>query len=727
MKKNLLLTFLIMTTGIILAQQPVKKKTKTTQQIPNEAPSTKRVVKPKAKLKEPLIPEKKNNDTIVKPIVKPVEEQKPEPLPVYVADTTRKFLKGNVKVGDDYINSRYIPNTITVLFANDYFFQKQSKDQAFLGDKVELNEKYYTNQEALTNTDKKKILESLHEYVTTRLSKEFYSKKGQIPIKKDFDWTDTTLSIDRHQYLEKEKLIKNVLKEKLGKSLAGKHLNTKDSLGLGIRDLLLKNDIASQTMKVWLDPKYVLRKSKEAMTIGDMRNSIDPKKRIVYQSLLKQNYILVMGIFNVHELINIEYTTDRKGNRVEVSREYTGNVVGDVRCYLYKIQMNPVLIDNLATSGKTKGIPLEYKYRIFFNDLSIPTSFFYDEFKKKSRPIDPERFKQTVFMTNAFSETSTKIIEELEKQIDEFKMRSAVMQVKPYFAAEMGTKQGAYIDQKYGVYRYEKDITKNEVNAVKVANVRMTKIAMNSEKDNSVKTPEKIITTVNTNTISNKVNKMNLLKKTNVATQKRSSEEANKEQIEKGVLLASNMITQPPTKSIKDSVNKGADSLHRWSHFKPISVGKIEDGDFLLQEDDRGASLLIGTGKNGLFSTLSLGAEFSISQLAKGLPRFPSGLRLGIMLNLITNEYRFKSKEGEDVSSMFMFYLAKEFYLTPIVDVRPYLGYESSGKRDGIRFGIGIPVNLYQGRYKLIPEVSLQTLPEEGSKVTIGANFKFDF
>lgn len=748
-----------MTTGILLAQQPVKKVTKTPIQTPKTVTPVKKTVKPTTVPKASAKPDNNegNSDAIR---ANPVEEQKPEPLPVYVADTATKFLRGTLKLGDQYITSSYTPNTITAFFVNDFFLQKEGKNKDFIGDKLELSDKFYVNQETITDTDKKKFLANLHEYMSNRLSKELYSAKEQGKIKKNFDWTDTTLSIGKYKNLDKERLIKSGIAAKLGKSLSGKHLLANDTLGLGIRDVLLKNDVSSRTMRVWLDAKSVLKKSKETLTIGDMKNSVDPKKRIVYQSLLKHNYIMVVGLFNVHELFNLQYGKDSKGKSIVIGKEYTGRVVGDVRCYLYKIQMNPVSINNLASGGNTKGIPLEYRYRIFFEDYAISSSALADVAvpvaatktnidklnsylkntpappKDTRTPIDEDKFRSPQFMADAFAQISNKAVEEFEKQVDDFKMRSAVMQVKPYFAAEMGTKQGVFIDQKYGVYRYEKDLKTNSVNAVRVADVRMTQIAINREKDKVVvKTPDKK-TNADSSSIFNRFKGFNLGKKTEQPKKKLSPEEEKiqKDEKEKQLVLEKERKVKQEKQAIykkakaaKDSLITLADSLHRWSHFKPIAVGKIEEGDFLLQEDDKGVSVLIGKGKNSLYPTFSIGVEYNIAQLVKNSPKFPSGLKLGAMVNFITNDYRFYSDENKESSLIMTLYLAKEFYLTPIFDVRPYVGYEFASGSGGIRLGLGVPVNLYRGRYKIMPEVSLQGIPREGSKVAFGANLKFDF
>jgi hypothetical protein len=760
MKKNLLLIFTLMTTGILLAQQPVKKVTKPATQTPKNFTPVKKTAKPITVPKVSAKPEKNegNSEAV---IAKPVEEQTPEPLPVYVADTTTKFLRGTLKLGDEYITSRYTPNTITALFMNDFFLQKGGKNKDFIGDKLELSDKFYVNQETITDSDKKKFLGNLHEYMSNRLSKELYSVKEQGKIKKNFDWTDTTLSMGKYKNLDKERLFGG-LKAKLGRSLSGKHLFTTDTLGLGIRDVLLKNDVASKTMRVWLDAKSVLKKAKETLTIGDMKNSVDAKKRLVYQSLLKHNYIMVVGLFNVHELFNLQYGKDSKGRSIVIGKEYTGRVVGDVRCYLYKIQMNPVSINNLASSGSTKGIPLEYSYRIFFEDLSISSSALADVAapvastksktdkilaslnnnpppqKEARTPIDEDKFRSPQFMADAFAQISHKVVEEFEKQIDDFKMRSAVMQVKPYFAAEMGTKQGVYIDQKYGVYRYEKDLKTNSVNAVRVADVRMTQIAMNREKDKGKavpKSPDKK-TKADSSSIFSGFKGLNLGKKTEQPKKKLSPEEEKIQKAEKEKQLAlekerkarqEKQESYRKAKAAKDSLITLADSLHRWSHFKPIAVGKIEEGDFLLQEDDKGVSILIGKGKNSLYPTFSIGVEYGISQLVKDSPKFPSGLKVGAMVNFITNDYRFYSDDYKASSVIMTLYLAKEFYLTPMFDVRPYVGYEFTNEKGGIRLGMSVPVNLYRGRYKIMPEVSLQGVPREGSKVAFGANLKFDF
>jgi hypothetical protein len=764
MKKNLLLIFTLMTTGILLAQQPVKKVTKTPTQTPKTVAPVKKTVKTTTIPKVSAKPEKQegNSDAVIaKPVA--VEEQKSEAMPVYVADTATKFLRGTLKLGDEYITSRYTPNTITALFINDFFLQKGGKNKDFIGDKLELSDKFYVNQETITDADKKRFLGSVHEYMSNRLSKELYSTKEQGKIKKNFDWTDTTLSIGKYKNLDKERLLGGI-KAKLGRSLSGKHLLATDTLGLGIRDVLLKNDVASRTMRVWLDAKSVLKKSKETLTIGDMKNSVDAKKRLVYQSLLKQNYIMVVGLFNVHELFDLKYGKDSKGKSIVIGKEYTGRVVGDVRCYLYKIQMNPVSINNLASLGSTKGIPLEYSYRIFFEDFAISSSILADvaapvattqnkidklssylknspapqKSEKEARiPIDEDKFRSPQFMADAFAQISHKVVEEFEKQVDDFKMRSAVMQVKPYFAAEMGTKQGVYIDQKYGVYRYEKDLKTNSVNSVRVADVRMTQIAMNREKDKEkavakTPTPDKK-TKADSSSIFSGFKGLGLSKKTEQPKTKLSPEQEKIQKAEKEKQLAlekerkAKQESYRKAKAAKDSLITLADSLHRWSHFKPIAIGKIEEGDFLLQEDDKGISILLGKGQNSLFPTFSIGVEYSIAQLAKGTPKFPSGLKLGAMINFITNEYRFYSDENKESSTILTLYLAKEFYLTPIFDVRPYAGYEFTNGNGGVRLGMSVPINLYRGRYKIMPEVSLQGVPREGSKVAFGANLKFDF
>lgn len=772
MKKRLLLCLLSLITLTVWAQQtpkkmppskiqptPLVKKTNPTNSTNNLKPNlttTKPTIPPKkAVTTKPTTSTKKaapqktppksgviSKDSVVKVSEDKKIEEKEEPLAVYVADTATLYLKGNLKMGDEYISSRYIPPTITVLLVNDLFDRKEKEMQSddFMADKLNIGDKFYLNQQSIPTKNKKELLTEIYKNSNSSLLPKLFTSQQQNLIRRDFSWQDTTLGINREkQYFERDKLIKNGAKLKIGKSLSGIHLNTNDTLGKAIQYALLKKDIPALTMKVWCDPKAVLQKSKETFTTNDLANNVDPKKRIVYQELLKQNFILVMGIFNVHEIYENVYGKDSKGRNIVVGRNPTGRYECDVRSFLYKIEMNPMTIDNLAKQCNTKRIPIRYAYRLYFQNFSMGAKV-YTVNKNKWVNGTLTTYQETVhvaekdFMANAIQSATNDIFEQLEKQVDEFKMRSGVMQTTPFFAAEMGVKQGVYVDQRYDIYRYVKNLEKNEVNAEKIAMIRVTKVAKNkiAEKSSTVASKSSPIKT-NGLLADAGLKDLKLFNDKPKTTNSDSKVSNTQKNVETTTTLVSQTKTVSATNTKKDSVKLTSDSLHKWSHFKPITMGKIENGDFLLQNDDKGLSLMAGYNTNNLFPAVTIGAELQLSVLLKS-KTLPSGIRLGVWLNMITNDYKFtyydkEAGENKESSSYFTLYLSKDFYLSRVVDVSPFVAFEMAGENRGVRLGSNFPINVYQGRFKLVPNVSFQKLAANGekSRLCFGIMTKYDF
>ncbi len=637
-----------------------------------------------------------------------------KPLAVYVKDTATKFVTGTLKMGDEYISSRYTPPTITLLYINDLFDRdkKEMGNDDFMADKLNIGDKFYLNQHTISAEKKKELLADIQSEAGSKILKKIYNGNTLNQMSKTALWKDSTFSIKRESGgIEPNSSIFGGLGFKRKKSKEPRQLNLNDSLGNAILYVLLKKDIPAMTMKVWCDPKAVLQKSKDLLTTADLAVNKDPKKKLIYQELLKQNFILVIGFSNVHEIYEDIVSKDSKGNNVVVGKKPTGSYAGDLRTFLYKIEMNPVTISNLGSNCDTRRIPVRYAYRYY-----VPNFYM----GAKDYTVDKRKFvngsfvvvKEEVHLTDKeFNESvlnsaSESIIEELESEIDEFKMRSAVTQVKP-FTSEMGEKQGVYVDQRFGIYRYEKDVEKNEVNAVRVATVRMTKVAKNS------------VGTHNSSSIKNKLSGLGSRGLFKNATQ-------TTENAAVAIQIADKQL-------LKSGQSAGKDSASKWSRFKPITSGNIQKGDFLLQNDDQGLSIQAGYYTSNLFPALSIGLEANLNVLFKRKTP-PSGLKIGALLNAITNDYTFSyiNDEGQEKETNLFYtvYAAKDFYLTGIVDVSPFIGMDFVGGRKGMRIGTQVPVNLYKGRVKLAPQIFFQNITYEELSVyrtCFGVSTKYDF
>lgn len=717
-----------------LKTNPITDPSTTSNKNPSTIPkgTTKKTVTKPAETKTAALKPKTTTTAVIKDSVsadtekKESTEESTQPMAVYVKDTATRYLTGSLKMGDEYISSRYTPPTITLLFINDLFDRaaKEMDADDFMADKLEIGDKFYLNQQSISAKKKKEFLEEIHKHSSASLLPKLYNGDKLNKLKNTARWSDTTFSIAKERIaFGVQKTVAKDVKSNSGKS-AVTNISPTDSMGNTILYALLKKDIPATTMKVWCDPKAVLQKSKDLLTTSDLAVNKDPKKKLIYQDLLKQNFILVVGFSNVHEVYENIYSKDNKGRTIIVGTKPTGRYECDVRSFLYKIEMTPTTLSNLGSSCDTRRIPVRYAYRFNLPGFSMGAKHYTvnrRKFVNGSFVVIPEEVHLTEkeFSQNAIQSATNDIFEELEAHIDEFKMRSGVTQVKPFYASEMGERQGVYRDQRYDVYRYEKNIEKNEVNATRIATVRMTKIAKNRNGEKESKPTASSSALSSIGGLSSNMSNFSLFKE----------HEKPKETSAK-VSLASNK--EPPKSSTP--VESG-DSLHKWSHFKPITLGGIEKGDFLLQNDDRGISAIIGYNHNNIYPSVMLGAELNLNVLLRS-SLFPNGLKLGAWINFITNDYKFHYYDEEDgkykdSKSYFSIYLAKDFYLTRIVDISPFVAYEFAGGNGGLRFGTQIPLNIYKGRVKLTPHVSIQTLTQAGktesARPCFGVLTKFDF
>ncbi|MFN8348852.1 MAG: hypothetical protein U0X91_27885 [Spirosomataceae bacterium] len=533
-----------------------------------------------------------------------------------------------------------------------------------------------------------------------------------------------------------------------------------------IRRYLENSNVGTDILKIWTNKSILMSRIYYSQSEADKRERVDPKKLAVFEKLLRKNYVLVVAIINPEkkteqhegyttELFSAEIegflyrvdTTHLEGNNIRnkhplqfVKRFSLGSQKCDPRSEVIvealgggtKEQLREK-INTLIVSGVREQAHYFYKNKAYacaknyyeyalaagLKDSDTPAlKALLEECKRqitKTKAITDDKTclvnETSAYEDWVYAQSATNdVLKEVETELsEEFGVKSFIYKVKPYITVEIGKKEGVYTDQRFLVYR--KTLSKEgKEGRQRVATLRAVKVADNTDKfkEYAKEAPAG---------------------KTPVSAAIQSA----------GIALTSTSNNRPPTAktapkppSVRAMQAKTKDSLMRqdlqtMSVFKQIDGGQIQEKDLVIQNEDSGLGIQVGYGSRLGLPAPVLGMDYRMADLLKS--RMPlSGLKIGINIGL-PNKKKVADKWdiAEDKAMVLDLYLARELYLSPKFDLKPFAGVSTFNDKYHLLLGMAGYLNVIgknsNTKVKLAPEISYVM----GYTYQTNINLRFEF
>ncbi|MBC8155550.1 MAG: hypothetical protein H7Z72_21900 [Bacteroidetes bacterium] len=567
-------------------------------------------------------------------------------------------------------------------------------------------------------------------------------------------------------------VVKQGFKRGMGDYLSGKEFTTQEGpLETALRESLVRGNVGTSILKVWTNKPVLMERIMMTQKEADRVERVDVKKMAVWQNMLRKNYLVVLALINPHK--DIDHNTKTLGKPLETYKSGVEAFLFHIDTVGLDInnihnQHNLRFVNRLSTGmidcdprseefsevGLGGGVSMEQMQekvkQLVANDLRHQADVFYQAksyecaknyytYVLSAKPADSVSIQKIIDKCSAqlgrasgssadstclagettlFEEwvygqgASNTIIQDFERHINDLKVASYVVKTEPMIAAEIGYKEGVYVDQRFLVYRKTED--KGVVGRQRVGTLRAVRVSANTSRFNQFKSAGK--------------NPLSGIQMTGAIPDMFQSLKtyARSDSSRRTVTRAQ------PTKSPVSTRQSTADSIVKrdlatMTLFKQVDGGHIEPYDLIEQNDDYGVGLLVGYGLKLGVAAFTLGGDV---RLGRVLPGFipVAGIRLGFNASFL-NKQRAQAewKVEKDKTTALEIYLGRELYLSPRFDLKPLAGVSIFNDTYNPMFGTAALINI-SGRnsntkVKLAPDVSYVL----GYTYQTNVNLKFDF
>ncbi|GAB4051827.1 hypothetical protein GCM10028810_51470 [Spirosoma litoris] len=538
---------------------------------------------------------------------------------------------------------------------------------------------------------------------------------------------------------------------------------TESPLAQKIRESLVAGNVGTNVLKIWTNKVILMNRIMLAQDPRDKRQRIDPKKLAVWEKLLRKNYILVLALLEPHKKVTyingkahetnvasargfLYHVDTTRLNINAIANRHPLQFVGSVS--MPEMSCDPRSEEIIELTGAQSITELQNQVKKmtaaslrpladqFYREKSYQCAKNYYEYMLSSAPSDSVAIQKKIeictkqlarnnartadntclanetalFQDWVYAQSATnELLQECERNVADLQVHASIIKTKPYITAEIGRKQGTYIDQRYLVYR--KTIDKNgNVGQERIGTLRVVKIGNNLDRFPTTREQPTFLASLGVNTAS--------LRST--PTKRNTSKAASKPS------------SLSPRLQARQAQQRRADSLVQ-EDLKTMSIFKQTDGiriqpfDLIRQNDDYGVGFQVGYGKRLGVPAFSLGADIRLAQIIKSRVSLP-GLKLGA--NLVFPDKKQLTKEWDipaDKSTIIELYLARELYLSPKFDIKPFAGTSIFNSSYQLLLGMAGSVNLVgrnsNTKVRLVPEVGYVS----GYTYQANLNLKFDF
>lgn len=541
---------------------------------------------------------------------------------------------------------------------------------------------------------------------------------------------------------------------------------TEQPLDQKIREALVGGNVATNVLNIWTNKVILMRRIMFSQGEADKRQRVDPKKLAVWEKLLRKNYVLVLAMLEPHKVVRYvgnrpveSYVTGVRGflYHVDTTRlnintignrhplRFVGRVSSeqidcDPRSEEIVERMQASTLPELQTQVK-KLMAADFRPMAdqFYKEKSFQCARNYYEYILSTAPDDAADIRKrlevcqkqlartktapdntclanetAVFQDWLYAQSATnEAIQDCERNVGDLQAKATIVQTKPYITAEIGRKQGIYTDQRFLVYRKTIDEA-GSIGQQRVGTLRVVKVGNNMGRFSEPEKQATLLSGVAPPTLSSLVASAVRRDTAKVA---RSSQKAPQ---------------VSPKLQAKQAEKKQADSLMQ-ADLKTMSIFKQTDGiriepfDLIRQQEDYGFGVQVGYGLRLGVPAFSLGADIRLGQVLRS--RIPlSGLKLGVNLAFLDKKALEREWDiPEDNSTIIEIYLARELYLSPKFDLKPFVGVSTFNERFQLLIGGAASINLTgrnsNTKVRLAPELGYMT----GYTYQATINLKFDF
>jgi hypothetical protein len=543
-------------------------------------------------------------------------------------------------------------------------------------------------------------------------------------------------------------------------------------LSTSIGDYLTKSNVGTDILKIWTNKSILMERVKYSRAEAEKRERVDEKKLEVFGKLLKKNYVLVLALINpnraykktLFEQQSLIYSTQVEGFLYHV--DSTGLNPNNIKNqhplkFIKKISMGNQMCDPRseelveALGGGTtvesfKEIVNTYmastikeQADIFFKSKAYNCAQNYYKYLLKTAEKDKDFIEKrieecielqrktpskidtkTCLVTEesafedwiyAQSVTNEAMVEIETDMAEMFGTVSSIFKTKPYITAEIGKKEGLYTDQRFLVYR--KTLIDGKVGEKRVGTLRIVKVADNTEK---LKSFNKSNSSAKTEGFFSSLGK----------TFKEIIPESSNKKRDSTKTTQPKKKASPPTASqirakTLDSLMKK--DLNTMSIFKQVDGEKLIEKDLIRQNNDVGIGVQAGLGTRFGVSGLVIGADFRLASLLKMRMPF-AGVKIGANLAILDKTKLYELYGiPEDKNGLIEVYLARELYLSPILDLKPLVGLSAFNDQTYFLVGTAAYFNILgkssNTKIRLAPEISYAL----GNSLQISTNLRVEF
>ena len=428
-------------------------------------------------------------------------------------------------------------------------------------------------------------------------------------------------------------------------------LNPTDTLGQRILRELMKEKGGSEIMGIWSaqDEKgnfsTLLERAKYNLSANELKRIVDYKKLQSFRQLFFQNYILV---FDFDEVITWRQYC-KKNNIERKEEEIPEGVVTDFAVYIFKLSIDkPIFNDHIKPNFKNTQALLNYDYPFeYVAKFQLQASSGRSDYNNKAT-------RQQKWIKNDFWKETKKDYNNIpDNQGNDYAA----------LAQDAFEKVGYLIEARLENFKVRTPLVEKADKAIWAEIGK--KESLSAEQRYFVYEYR--------------------MGKDKVVYSKR-----------KGVLRATRQIAD----NRESLVNK--DGSYKRSKFRQIHGGKLDEGMFLVQHNDRGFSIAAGYAQRNS-SNFQMRLDYNLTRVATFLPE---GTKLFI-------EFAFGNTELDISTNHFGYGASKSLLLNRWIDLEPFIGYygQSFDGNDDVsqnywNLGVRAPITLRYNLF-LVPEISL--------------------
>ncbi|GHB88891.1 hypothetical protein [Persicitalea jodogahamensis] len=576
--------------------------------------------------------------------------------------------------------------------------------------------------------------------------------------------------ISKDGLIPKINLKKDPVEEQTKAAIAAYKSNEK------LRDYMTQGNVGTDVLKIWTNRTTLMERLYYSVAEADKRQKVDPLKYEVFKNLLRKNYVLLLVLINpekVVEQLQSGRTYESYQARVEglLYRVDTTNLDGnDIRPrhplqFVEKVSFGEMTCDPMSEelaeqygawsddelwekSNTLRLANVRKQAQAFYQNKDYACAKNYYEFVLASGASGADKEKLTALIAECDSQlakspptddappclidesglledwifaqgATNRVMSEMERKVEELKVKSFIFKTDPYITAEIGKKQGVYTDQRFFVYR--KDLSNGKMREKRVGTLRVVKVGDNTDKfkdynrgtlrrDSSAISFRSLFVSNNDDMPSaTEFGSLgSLFKRDSSATSSKpllTSRKRDSTVVAKSAPLKQSQIE----KRVLDSLMKK--DTKTMSVFKQVDGGDIREFDLVKQNDDRGVGIQAGYGSRLGTTAVVVGVDARIGSMLKMRMPF-TGFKIGANLAIpnsaaVTQRYNIPDDESTIIGEL---YLARELYISRKFDVKPLAGINLFNDDVNLLLGVMGYLNLFgkgsNFKVKLAPEIS---------------------